>query len=415
MQNRFDNAGIVWVTLIFSYAYIVRLLIIYFAPELVYWTVPEVAWPAFNEFDVVFDTVGILLAVIMGFTMSLILSRPFALSASVKSGRPSVPFVDAGRSSIVTLLLASVLLASLLNSLAYTYGIGRQGQFNEESLPFKLAGVVVYAKTAVIPALLLVQIYWAEASGMRWLARAGVLVLIALGFMDMFMLDSRGAGMKPVLLLALVWWSAGFRLQSADRLTLLFLGFLLLATIQMVTSVRLYGEQSEESLMHQIFQGIYFVLFRITGVEQFMVIKYLGSPIPFWEVWDVLTSPRGIPGYYTTNILGVDENLPQTFAPSGLGWLYLVGGLPGVIAGAAVIGIAAKSLWRALDSQFTCCAPVIKSFYLLTLFMLVAEGSMEPALISLLISAVTLKSIGFARRVFFVKHGNTKYMQKSRI
>ena len=247
---------------------------------------------------------------------------------------------------------------------------------------------------------------------MRWLARAGMLVLIALGFMDMFMLDSRGAALKHILLLALVWWSAGFRLQSTDKLILLVLGFVLLATIQMVTSIRLYGEQSAESLIFQIFQGIYFVLFRITGVEQFMVIKYLGSPIPFLDLWDVLTSPRGIPGYYTTNILGVDENLPQTFAPSGLGWLYLVGGLPSVIAGAAFIGIAAKSLWRALDNQFTCCAPVIKSFYLLTLLILVAEGSVEPVLISLLISAATLKIIGFVKKLFFVKHGYAEYTLK---
>lgn len=403
MRSRYDGIGVTWVFFVFIYAYAGRLLFVWFAPDLIYWTVPEVAWPAFDDPDIKIDTLELLLMVVAGFCFSLILLRLLAsMSLSINVRSSVVPPIVEQR-TIVALLLISVALATLLNSMAYIYSIGRQGQFSEESLPFKLAGVVGYSKTAVVPALLLLQIYWAEASGRRWLARTGALVLVALGFVDMFMLDSRGAALKHVLLLALVWWLAGFRLRPVDGKVLLALGGVLLLAIQMVTSTRLYGEQAVELSIDHLLQGLNFVLLRITGVEQLMVIQYLGAPIPLEEVWDVLTSPRGIPGYYTTALLGVEENLPQTFAPSGLGWLYLVGGLPGMMIGAAVIGFAATTLWRSLEGTFSGFSSVIKSFYLYTLLAVVTEGSMEAPFISFLIVAVTLKMIGLARSMLDVK------------
>lgn len=415
MRSRYDGIGVTWVFFVFIYAYAGRLLIVWFAPELVYWTVPQVAWSAFDDPDVKIEAIGLLLVAVAGFCFSLILSWTFASLSLSTTIRPRVIPRTVGQRLIVTLLLTSVALAALLSGVAYIYGIGRQGQFNEQSLPFKLAGMVVYAKTAVLPALLLLQVYWAEASGRRRLARVGALVLIALGLMDMFMLDSRGAAMKHVLLLVLVWWLAGFRLLPLDRTVLLVFLAVLLAAIQMVTSVRLYGEQTAGLSIDQILQGLNFVLLRITGVDQLMVIQYLGSPIPWDEVWDVLTSPRGISGYYTTALLGVDENLPQTFAPSGLGWFYLVGGLPGILIGAAVIGFAATTLWTALDRVFAGCAPVIKSFFLVTLLMIVSEGSMEAPLVSFLITAFSLKLIDLARRALLLKHAEHIYTQGSNV
>ena len=392
MRTKFDTTAVNWVLIVVAYAYIARFFLIWIVPESVYWTVPEMAWPAFDDSEVRDEVFYLLLVALSVFSFSVIVIRAFVIPSLSKTKLRAIFPRFPNQITIVALLLVLVLVGIFLNIVAFIYGIGRQGQFNEP-LPFKLTGAIVYAKAAVVPALLLLQVYWAEASGRRRLARLGVVVLVVFGLIDMFMLDSRGAALKPILLLALVWWLAGFRFRSFDKGVLALLIVFLFGAIQMVTSVRLYGGQLEEFSINHILEGLNFILFRVTGIEQLMVILHFGSPIPWSEVWDVFTSERGIPGYYTTVLLGVDENLPQTFAPSGLGWLYLVGGLPGVIVGTAIVSLMVTTMWRTLERSFSCCAPVVKAFYLFTLLMMVSEGAMEASLISFLIVAFVLKII----------------------
>lgn len=375
-------------------------MVIVFVPEAVYWTVPPVAWSAFEDTTSQVEVSWLLLTALLGFMVFWGLSFLFDLVVGRAVSRRKLAPIKPTASEFIVLLLLNIALVALLQSVSYHYGLGRQGQFNEEALPFKLAGMVMYTKAAVIPALLLMQIYWAESNGRWWLARAGVATLFAIGLVQMFMQDSRGAPLMPVLLLVLLWWQAGFRLRFVDKVAMVIFVGVTLIGIQMVTSMRLYGESASYFTWYQIVAGVNFVLLRITGVEQLMAIQYLGAPIPLNEVWDVLVSPGGIPAYYTTNLLGVDEKLPQTFAPSGIGWFYLAGGVPGVMIGAATIGFLVTFAWRALDGLFEGFSPVIKAFYLFMMLMLVAEGSMKEPLISFLISALVLKAYAFLRVLF---------------
>jgi hypothetical protein len=129
-----------------------------------------------------------------------------------------------------------------------------------------------------------------------------------------------------------------------------------------------------------------------------MVILNLGQPISFDNIGSVLSSPRGIAGYYTTALLQYGEDIPQTFAPSMLGWLYLVGGLPGIIGGSVLLGFLVTYGWNFLGRIYSQCAPVIKSYFLMFLLFTVTEGIAKSAIIGFLIVAALLW--------FMEKHSN---------
>lgn len=391
MSAKFDSAAVRWVFFIVAYAYVARLVIVWLAPISVYWTVPASAWPAFSDGATFLSTSLALTIAFASFYFTVGFTRRF-----IKVGLPEPRIFQRtslapGASVISFVFIITIAVATILNAVAFARGIGHQGRFIEEELPFKLVGAIVYAKTAIIPALLLLLVYWAEVRGRRGFSRLIAVSMVCLGLIDMFVLESRGAALKPVLLLGLLVWISGFRLKTSDKYALTVLFISLLLAIQVVTSTRLLGEQTEEQWFNKILFGLNFLLFRITGIEQLMAIQYLGSPIPLSELPAVLASPRGIPGYYTIVFLGVDDSLPQTFAPSGLGWLYLVAGLPGIIVGSVTAGLMVTVGWRWLSRFFPSSEYVVKTFYLVMLLTVICEGAMEPAIMSFIVSAGTLK------------------------
>jgi hypothetical protein len=130
-------------------------------------------------------------------------------------------------------------------------------------------------------------------------------------------------------------------------------------------------------------------MFRITGIEQLMIILDLARPIPLDALWDVLTSTRGIPGFYTSNIIGSSDQVPQTFAPSGLGWLYLFGGLPAILSGAAFMGPFLVFSWKAIDRFIPQLAHAVRAFLVMYLIILVTEGAMGAVIMRTTIGVAT--------------------------
>ena len=158
MRTKFDTTAVNWVLIVVAYAYIARFFLIWIVPESVYWTVPEMAWPAFDDSEVRDEVFYLLLVALSVFSFSVIVIRAFVIPSLSKTKLRAIFPRFPNQITIVALLLVLVLVGMLLNIVAFIYGIGRQGQFNEP-LPFKLTGAIVYAKAAVVPALLLLQVY----------------------------------------------------------------------------------------------------------------------------------------------------------------------------------------------------------------------------------------------------------------
>jgi hypothetical protein len=389
-RRQFYNVAVISVIMLFWFAYFIRFFLIVAHPGSVYFLVPKIAWSSFDNPGILQTSFIYLSAAFCTFCVSVIffsltlgcrMERRIAIrNARVKVNErtPSGMFV-----------MLAILALVFLNFIYLSYGIGMMGEFVENPLPFKLTGAIVYTKSVIVPCLLVLHIYWAQKSGRFVWARLGVLVLFLSGIFDMYVYKSRGALLFQTFPLGLVWLLAGFNLYKFDKLILVLVLTGTFLFIPIVTALR-FNSALELVPINQIVDGINFIFFRITGIDQFMVILNLGEPISIDNLWSVLSSPRGIAGYYTTQLLNYAEHIPQTFAPSMLGCLYLVGGLPGILAGVIFLGFLATYMWNIFGLFYPKCAPVVKSYFLVFLLLSITEGIAQGIIISFIIAAVLL-------------------------
>lgn len=389
-RRHFYNVAVISVITLFWFAYFIRFFLIMAHPDSVYFLVPKLAWSSFDDPGIWKTSFTYLSAAFCTFCVSVIF---FSLASGgrmkrlidIRNARIGVNKRKPSGMFVVLAILALI----ILNFIYFLYGIGVMGEFVENPLPFKLTGAIVYTKSVIVPCLLVLNIYWAEKSGRFVLARLGVLVLFLSGTFDMYFYKSRGALLFQAFPLGVVWLMAGFRLYKFDKLILVLVLTGTLFFIPAVTALRI-DSPLELFTINQIVDGFNFTFFRITGIDQFMVILNLGEPISLDNLWSVISSPRGIAGYYTTQLLNYGEYIPQTFAPSMLGWLYLVGGLPGILGGAIFLGFLATYMWNFFDLFYPKCAPVVKSYFLMFLLLSVTEGIAKGIIISFIIAAVLL-------------------------
>lgn len=384
---RSDRRALALTVSVFAYCYAIRWLLIAWDPALVAWTMPEAALDAVMDPRALRQALHMSSLFAFGFVtmamIQLLLPRADRLVSSRSAGWMPLQLACA------CLLLSVILYAGIALGLQ-RLGIGVQGQLPLTALPFKLAGLLIYLKSAVLPAFILAVVYLMDRRGHAFWSRMGALSLVFLGVMDMLLFDTRSSALRAVVLLALLWWIGKLRLRTGDKAMLAIAMLVLPILIAMVTQKRLFGETMDMTLFAQIEEGVLFLMFRITGVEHLAVIAHLSPPLPLLEAWEMLTSERGVSGYYTVALLDTDPLLPQTFAPSGLGWLYLVGGPLLVFAGGLVMGWAALGLYALLARPLRVLAPVAKAFYLLTLVSVLSEGAMQMPITSFLIGYATL-------------------------
>lgn len=388
-SHRLDLRCLAIVGVIFGYCYVLRLILVYMSPELVDWTMPVSAHPVIRDASNFWNTATLASIFLLGLlwaagSLVLILRRYKGSWAC------TAPDTNISFPAIALLALTACVSGAWVALILSTLGIGIQGQVPETTLPFKLAGILVYLKSSVTPVVLLSCVLLFERSGRAFYSRLTAISMLFLGFLDMVFFDTRGAAVRSLLYIALLWWVAGFRLQRVDKILMLFVAITLPILIAGVTEVRLYGESLDSSIIDRLLGGINFLLFRVTGAEHLMAVVGLYSSLNLQDLLDVLTSPRGIPGYYTTALLGVDPNLPQTFAPSGLGWLYIFGGPLMIGFGGAIVGFLSVWVYNWLPQSLPKLGSAAKSLYILTLAMIVSEGSFEGPLVSLILGYATL-------------------------
>lgn len=364
-----------------AYSYFIRYLIVDNSPEVLYFLVPAVAWTAFESEPSKALALANTSVFLFGFCLTVVILRVFhshRVKTSAKAAKRSYP-----RPPPSVLLFLGVISIVALDVLMLGRGIGQQGAFVEEPLPFKLTGLVVYAKSVLLPCLFAAFIYLAERSRRHRMARLAAITLFVSGIFDMLLFSSRGALLNQLLFVGLLWLVAGFKLRKGDyiALTALVVGALFLVPI--ITAVRLYESGLDVFSFSQISNGIAFVLLRVTGFDQLAIIVDLASPLSFADAVEVLASPRGIQGYYSSEVLHYSESIPQTFAPSGLGWLYLLGGTAGVLAGSIIVGGALILGWKAFEAILPRLAPVAQAYFLLQLIMIITEGGIGTSLIAM--------------------------------
>ena len=314
--------------------------------------------------------------------------------------------------SLTGLLL--VVIPPLIIGLGYVasvFNIGLLGA-NSGRLPLRMAGIVLYSRLILIPALLLLLIAAANRTGDLLKVRIGVVLLLVHGVMDVFVRASRGGLLTALLLLVFMFAIGAYSPPRTDRRLVMLTLLAGLATVPFITQyrwLRVSGVsvtdafakllQSGVGISKVFVQGVTFVLLRLPGVEGLLsILGFAGGPLGF-RLFNVISAPRGIAGYMTVELYSYPPDLPQTYSPTFLGWLYLAGGAPAIIlASVALAGVVSLG-WYLLHRSRLYSGPVARCFVLWILFNVLTEGTMEVIYLETVVVLAVLIGIEMSVRV----------------
>lgn len=368
------------------------------------------------------------------FKLSVVAFATFGFSAAVMlywlrkqniPARQDISHNDKRAQRFVTKLSLIVLvpLMMLLSYVSYKYHIGEMGAPSGEALPFRLKGVVFYARIVFIPLLILLLIYAAEHSGRSVVSRLGIFLLMSHGVVDMLLRGSRSSLLLSMLLLVFLVAAGGVRLRRNEKMLIgitVILAFIMVPVMTAYRNQRLEGLLLMDALNGAIFvvggnwweifsEGIKFVLFRMPGVESVWCMLAQGAKPLGMQSIEVLRSINGMAGYLTFHIYPLKLENNTLLAPSFVGWFYLVAGLPAVAFGGLVAAALSVFGWKFLSHRYLECGPVAQVFLLWMLFVALTEGTLDTMVYMVLAGIVCIIGIEFSLRLIKNRFGSTGF------
>lgn len=364
-------------------------------------------------------------ALLQAFKLSAIAFASFSFSSAAllffmkKKDSHVHQYVDIGNSTFPGViakraLWAVTLLMLVLAYITYRYHIGEMGAPSGEALPFRLKGVVFYARTILIPLIILLSIYLAERSGHMVASRLGMLILVLHGLMDMFLRNSRSGLLLVLLLLVFLILTAVVKLQRKEKV---FFAVMMVLAIIMIPIMSVYRNMRYLNLPHieaffnavnivsndwvtQILFGLNFLLYRLPGIESlWCMIANNVEPLGLQGV-DIINAKNGIAGYYTNLIYPQPLVVKTLYAPGFCGWFYLVAGLPAVVFGSLLAGVLSVLGWKFLDRRYLESGPIAQVFFLWMFFMALTEGTLDSMVYMFLVGLITIMAIEVGLRIF---------------
>lgn len=290
-------------------------------------------------------------------------------------------------------LVTLFLLILVLGYLAHRYHIGELGTAVREPLPWRLKGIIFYARLVFIPMIILLFIYVAERNGHFKFARLGILLLLIHAVSDMLIRGSRGSLFFAVLLLGFLVVAGGLQLRRTEKrlvVITLMIAFIMVPIISQYRIIRMTDPLLPiiDALSTAVVvvtgngwasfkEGTVFMLVRLPGVENVAAMLGLGAQPLGMHSPEVLRSPLGVAGHLTHGIYQFPTEVTTSAAPGFVGWLYLVAGVPAVIVGAAAMAVLAVLGWKYLGRAYLYCGPVAQVFLLWMLFVALTEGALD--------------------------------------
>lgn len=313
----------------------------------------------------------------------------------------------------VILVILPVLML-ILGYVANKYHIGQMGLSQGEPLPFRLKGVIFYARLIVLPILILLLIYLGTRAGNTLIEKAGLILLLVHGVSDTMLRGSRSSLLLCILLIIFMALSGGVRLRrteivissiagiAAVWLTPVIMQYRILRFVPnegMAAVLQTAIGAANKNIMEALIGGFRFVYFRIPGVETMWAIGSLKAEPLGAGLMPTITSKFGIAGYLTFNLYQIPVDTNTLFAPGFVGWLYLVGGMAGLLVGAAGLAWICTGLPRYIYGSGLRSAPVINTFLLWILFVALTEGTLDGLVFMVAVGALSLAGIEILLRL----------------
>jgi hypothetical protein len=330
----------VWlVVAVFLSFYFLRYPILLLDPTTVVATHPDSIKPLFLN-----DRVGLTQAVKLSSLVFVVFCIVAGILLRSSGARACVAntHIPKGNDQIKAWLLVTVpLLMIVLGYVSYVYQIGQMGVAPGEPLPFRLKGVIFYARQALVPLLILALIYCATLASERRLLLVGILLLAIHGVSDAILRGSRSSLLLCLLLVFFLSVSGGIRIRRKGLIIiggLLFGAILLMPTIMHYRMLRFESDAGLWQLLanafstaNQDFIGVLqssfnLIYFRIPGIETIWAISGLVKEPLGSGLIETMRSQFGVTGYLNFEIYRIPVELNTLYAPGFVGWLYLVGG-----------------------------------------------------------------------------------------
>lgn len=292
----------------------------------------------------------------------------------------------------IWLLIAVLLVMIVCGYVAYIYKIGQMGVAPGEPLPYRLKGIVFYARHVLIPLLILALVCHATFARDHRSLYAGLLLLAIHGVSDAILRGSRSSLLLCLLLAVFLAASGGLRIR---RRGMLLLGGLVLGAILLIPTITRYRTLRYESDagLWQLFSGAFSaanhdllsigmrsfssVYFRIPGIETTWAINSLVNEPLGNGLFDIMRSQFGVTGYLNFDIYQVPVETYTLFAPGFVGWLYLAGGWIGLAVGSIALALLCVHLPRLLYCGCLRWSPLGNTFFLWILFISLTDGTLD--------------------------------------
>lgn len=323
------------------------------------------------------------------------------------------------RSLIVCLELTIVFLIITTGGIMFVYGIGRMSATNVY-LPFRLAGWIFHIRFTFLPFLILLLIWCSDRMHLRKHFLFGMTLLVMHGLTEMLLRASRGSLLIIFIMLMMMFVITGQLTKKRLRLFFMIMFSTVLAwpfittyrflrTVSDVTSVAgpLQLALSNVLMSWASFTRFFTASFinllnRFVGVDALMIAMTSNKKLGL----KVFSVP--VHEYFTISVAGHSSRASTSFAPSLLGWFYLVGGEVMVAVGICLYVYLIWVIWNALSRSKLYCLPVAQAYYLFLVFTITSSGFPEKVSLMVMVTAGTIAVSEWIMRLFVQKENRSK-------
>jgi hypothetical protein len=294
---------------------------------------------------------------------------------------------SAAKSTSSVLLVCILLLELIFGYISWVFDIAVMGAENA-SLPYRLAGVVFYTRSVLLPALILLVIWIADQHRLKRKLKLGIALLLAHGVLDALLRSSRSALLYSLLgLLFLTILTGRFtrrRLQVIGAGVLLSLLLFPVFTayryarlasnlIEVIPALRaglatLPDAGTSEELASNTLSSI---VFRVTGVNSMLEIMENGR-----RPLGLLHASRAT-DFFNNEITYLPPDALSANAPSLVGWFYLLGGNEFVVIGMFCFLVGVHLVWNSLRTSNLRSRWVAKASFLVLLIPAAVDGALD--------------------------------------
>lgn len=386
LPGDFLKCAPVWIVfLAYILAYFVKYYLIVYVPELLgdgYFS--RLSWGVDNPskwLEVYTVIVQSFASVCLAGALVSILFRGRSVSYSAYLAHQHIVNCSAVRiMNNLSLLVPFLMMITAV--VARLYGIGEMGDHQDTAkLPFRLGGAVFYTRLIIIPVLAIFYIWLALSKHYKKHAKLALFLLMIHGVSDMLLRSSKGF----IVILIIQLFFLLLLMRKIDRQKIKLFAFFFVFAIPAYTLMASYRSMRLIYPNIGIFDALSLAIDYMPEKTSYnsgdigmvsrllfdFIMRLVGADSLALAITMPISQQRFDMSVYFNDTLG-----GFGVAPSFIGWLYLYGGVPFVWMSGVVL-LALMIIWSFLLRSSLLTLPVIQSYFLFWVLLLITEGTLE--------------------------------------